>query len=220
MVLPNDDVVTSMSHVETCFVKEIKYLLYVPEDYEDEPYPLLIFLHGAGERGDDLDLVKIHGPPKLIEAGVEFPFIVASPQVAEGEWWSPSTVIWVFEEVQKKLRVDPDRVYLTGLSMGGYGTWETAVKYPNLFAAIVPICGRGDPALAERIKHIPAWIFHGAEDTIVPERYSAAMFEELEPYGNTSYTVYPDADHDSWTETYENNLLYDWMLSHKRSETL
>ena len=202
-----------MSQRETSFKKEIKYLLYVPKDYDDEPYPLMIFLHGAGERGDDLELVKLHGPPKLIEEGKELPFIVASPQVAMGEWWSPSTVVWVLEDVKKRLRVDPDRVYLTGLSMGGYGTWETAIKHPDLFAAIVPICGRGDPALAERIKHIPTWIFHGAKDTVVPEIHSVAMFEALEPYGRASYTVYPEADHDSWTETYENELLYDWMLS-------
>ena len=219
MVLHCDGLGLDMSQREMSFEKEIKYLLYVPKDYGDEPYPLMIFLHGAGERGNNLELVKIHGPPKLIEAGVELPFIVASPQVAEGEWWSPSTVIWVLRDVEKKLRVDPDRVYLTGLSMGGYGTWETAIKYPDIFAAIAPICGRGDPASADRIKHIPTWIFHGAKDTIVPERHSAAMYEELEPYGNARYTVYPDAEHDSWTETYENKLLYDWMLSHKRRET-
>jgi len=220
MVLPSDLTGIGMSQRETSFSKETKYLLYVPKDYGDDPYPLLIFLHGAGERGDDLELVKIHGPPKLIEAGVELPFIVASPQVEEGEWWSPSTVVWVLKDVEKRLRVDPDSVYLTGLSMGGYGTWETAIKYPNLFAAIVPICGRGDPALAERIKHIPTWIFHGAKDTVVPEKHSAAMFEALEPYGNVSYTVYPEAEHDSWTETYENMLLYEWMLRHKRNETV
>ena len=214
MVLQGDSTVTCMSQREICFEKKIKYLLNVPKDYHDKPYPLLIFLHGAGERGDDLELVKIHGPPKLIEAGEELPFIVASPQVAIGEWWSPSTVIWVIEDIKKRLKVDTDRIYLTGLSMGGYGTWETAIKYPNLFAAIAPICGRGDPAMAERIKHIPTWIFHGAKDTVVPEHYSAEMYMALEPYGKANYTVYPDAEHDSWTDTYENKLLYDWMLSH------
>jgi len=202
--------------IEKSLVKEIKYLLYVPKSYNGKPYPLLIFLHGAGERGDDLELVKIHGPPKLIEEGVELSFIVASPQVALGEWWSPSTVVWLLEDIKGRLDVDMDRVYLTGLSMGGYGTWETAIKYPNLFAAIAPICGRGDPSMAERIKHIPVWIFHGAKDTVVPEHYSAEMYAALEPYGRASYTVYPEAEHDSWTETYENMLLYDWLLGHRR----
>jgi len=206
-----------MVQLETSFEKEIRYLLHVPKDYSGEPYPLMIFLHGAGERGNDLDLVKTHGPPKLIENGFELPFIVASPQVATGEWWSPSTVIWVLQDVQSRLSIERDRVYLTGLSMGGYGTWETTFKYPHLFAAIAPICGRGDPEMAERIKHIPTWIFHGAKDTVVPETCSAVMFEALKPFGNVKYTVYPDAEHDSWTETYENELLYDWMLKQSRS---
>jgi len=209
----------SRSQVETCFSKEIKYLLYKPKDYSGEsPFPLLIFLHGAGERGDDLELVKLHGPPKLLEEGVDLPFIVASPQVALNEWWSPSTVVWMLKEVQSRLNVDADRVYLTGLSMGGYGTWETASKYPNLFTAIAPICGRGDPTLAERIKHLPTWIFHGEKDTVVPFRYSEDMYNALEQYGNVEFTVYPEADHDSWTKTYENKRLYDWFLSHRRGE--
>ncbi len=204
---------------ETCFNKEIKYLLYKPKDYNDEtPSPLLIFLHGAGERGDDLELVKIHGPPKVIEGGVDLPLIVASPQVALNEWWSPSTVVWLLKDVQSRLNVDPDRVYLTGLSMGGYGTWETATRYPTLFAAIAPICGRGDPALTERIKHLPTWIFHGKKDTVVPFKHSKAMYDALKQYGNTEFTVYPEADHDSWTESYENKRLYDWFLSHRRGE--
>ena len=202
---------------KTSYNKEIKYLLYKPKNYsETKPNPLMIFLHGAGERGDDLELVKIHGPPKLIEAGVELPFIVASPQLALGEWWSPGAVIWLLEDVSKRLNVDLDRVYLTGLSMGGYGTWETASKYPDRFAAIMPICGRGDSSMAERIKNLSVWVFHGAQDPVVPIKYSDDMFKALEPYGNIKYTVYPDAEHDSWTETYENMAVYDWLLSHRR----
>ncbi|MGW8180111.1 MAG: carboxylesterase family protein, partial [bacterium] len=164
---------TDKRQIKTGFTKEIKYLLYTPKSYDEtKPSPLLIFLHGAGERGNDLELVKIHGPPKLIEAGVELPMIVASPQVALNEWWSPSTVVWLLKDIQSRLNIDPKRVYLTGLSMGGYGTWETAIRYPTLFAAIVPICGRGDPTMAERIKHIPTWIFHGAKDDVVPMKYS------------------------------------------------
>ncbi len=127
-------------------------------------------------------------------------------------------MIWLLKDVSKRLKVDPDRVYLTGLSMGGYGTWETAFKYPDLFAAIIPICGRGDPSMAERIKQVPVWIFHGAQDTVVPIKHSDAMFKTLEPYGNVKYTIYPDAEHDSWTETYENNEVYEWLLSHKRGQ--
>ena len=207
---------TDKRQIKTGFTKEIKYLLYTPKSYDEtKPIPLLIFLHGAGERGNDLELVKIHGPPKLIEAGVELPMIVASPQVALNEWWSPSTVVWLLKDIQSRLNIDPKRVYLTGLSMGGYGTWETAIRYPTLFAAIVPICGRGDPTMAERIKHIPTWIFHGAKDDVVPMKYSEAMYEALIQYGNVDFTVYPEAMHDSWTETYADMKLYDWLLSHK-----
>ena len=210
---------TDKHQIKTGFTKEIKYLLYKPKNYSEKtPNPLLIFLHGAGERGDDLELVKIHGPPKLIEQGVDLPFVVASPQVALNEWWSPSTVVWLLKDIQSRLNIDPKRVYLTGLSMGGYGTWETAIRYPNLFAAIVPICGRGDPAMAERIKHIPTWIFHGAKDDVVPIKYSEAMYEALKPYGNVEFTVYPEAMHDSWTETYADMKLYEWLLSHKLGE--
>ncbi len=205
--------------VEASIVKEIRYLLYTPPDYTgDEPYPLMIFLHGAGERGDDLELVKEHGPPMEIEAGREYPFIVVSPQVAEGEWWSPSTVIWILNELKAKMNIDEDRVYLTGLSMGGYGSWDTAVRHPNLWAALVPVCGKGDPLMADRIKHIPTWIFHGAKDSIVPFRHSQDMFDALEGHGNARFTVYPEADHDSWTETYGNPELYEWMLGQRRGK--
>lgn len=201
------------------FSKEIRYLLYLPDGYEanrERRWPLLVFLHGAGERSDDLELVKIHGPPKLIEIGKKMPFVVVSPQLATGEWWSPDMVAWLIKDVLEILSVDPDRVYLTGLSMGGYGTWETAAKYPELFASIAPICGRGDPATAWRLRHIPTWIFHGAKDPVVPIKHSDDMNEALIQYGNVVYTVYPEADHDSWTETYLNEELYKWFLNHRR----
>ena len=201
------------------FSKEMRYLLYLPDGYKQDSrkrWPLLVFLHGAGERGDDLELVKIHGPPKLVEAGKRMPFIVVSPQLTIGEWWSPDMVAWLTKDLIGALRVDPERVYLTGLSMGGYGTWETAAKYPELFAAVTPICGRGDASMAWKLRHIPTWIFHGAKDPVVPIKHSDDMNEALKQYGNVKYTVYPEADHDSWTETYLNEELYRWFLSHKR----
>ncbi len=201
------------------FSKEIKYLLYLPKGYKSDAkriWPLLVFLHGAGERGDDLELVKLHGPPKLIEAGKKMPFIVASPQLAEGEWWSPDLVALLTKDIIKTLQVDEDRVYLTGLSMGGYGTWDTIAKYPELFAAISPICGRGDPSSAWKLRHIPTWIFHGARDPIVPIKHSDDMNLALKQYGKVKYTIYPEAEHDSWTETYNNDELYEWFLSHRK----
>jgi predicted peptidase len=207
------------NQVGTSMTREIKYLLYTPSDYDGaKPFPLLIFLHGMGERGDDLDLVKKHGPPKEIEGGRELPFIVASPQTRLGDQWSSSTVVWLVDDLKSKLNIDSDRVYLTGLSMGGYGTWETAIKHPDLFAAIVPICGRGDPSRADAIKSIPTWIFHGAKDQIVPIEHSRNMYEALKQYGNVKFTVYPEAEHDSWTETYMSPKLYEWMLMQKRGQ--
>lgn len=208
---------TQSKHV---FTRETKYLLYLPEGYsEEKKYPLLVFLHGAGERGDDLELVKIHGPPKLIEAGRDFPFIIVSPQVPLDEWWSPDTVVWLTKEIIENYSVDTERVYLTGLSMGGFGTWSTAVKYPQMYAAIAPICGGGDPSKAHRIKDIPIWVFHGAKDDIVPFGRSEEMYEALKEYGNIEFTVYPEANHDSWTETYENPEFYEWLLSHKHESS-
>ncbi|MCB2171100.1 prolyl oligopeptidase family serine peptidase [archaeon] len=205
---------TQSKHV---FTRETKYLLYLPEGYsKEEKYPLLVFLHGAGERGDDLELVKIHGPPKLIEAGHDFPFIIVSPQVPLDEWWSPDTVAWLTKDIMDNYSVDTERVYLTGLSMGGFGTWRTATKYPEMYAAIAPICGGGDPSKAHLIKDVPVWVFHGAKDDVVPIKRSEEMYDALKEYGNIEFTVYPEANHDSWTKTYENPRLYEWLLSHKR----
>ena len=209
----------STKQAKKSFSKEARYLLYCPDRYDsdrEKRWPLLVFLHGAGERGDDLELVKIHGPPKLIEAGRKMNFIVASPQLALGEWWSPDMVAWLTKDLISTLKVDPERVYLTGLSMGGYGTWETAAKYSELFAAIAPICGRGDPATAWKLRHIPTWIFHGAKDSVVPIKHSEDMNEALKKYDNVKYTVYPETDHDSWTETYLNEELYKWFLTNRR----
>ncbi|HHL41924.1 MAG TPA: phospholipase [Candidatus Bathyarchaeota archaeon] len=208
---------TQSKHV---FTRETKYLLYLPDGYSDEEkYPLLVFLHGAGERGDDLELVKIHGPPKLIEAGHDFPFIIVSPQVPLDEWWSPDTVVWLTKETMDNYSVDTERVYLTGLSMGGFGTWRTATKYPEMYAAIAPICGGGDPSKAHLIKDVPVWVFHGAKDDVVPIKRSEEMYDALKEYGNIEFTVYPEANHDSWTKTYENPKLYEWLLSHKRKSS-
>jgi predicted peptidase len=114
-------------------------------------------------------------------------------------------------------RVDVDRIYVTGLSMGGFGTWSLALAYPNRFAAILPICGGGEPILAHRISHLPAWVFHGAGDTVVPLRRSEEMVRALrEADGNVRFTVYPDTDHDAWTPTYENPEVFQWLLEQRR----
>jgi len=199
----------------------LDYLLYLPDGYEDsdDAYPLLLFLHGAGESGDDLDKVKVHGPPKLIESGRDFPFIVVSPQ-SPGRGWDPQTLNALLDDLIGNLRVDEDRVYLTGLSMGGFGAWALATAHPERFAAIAPICGGGDPRTAARLKDLPIWVFHGAQDNVVPLRASERMVNALKELGSdVKFTVYPDAGHDSWTETYNNPEFYDWLLDQSRGST-
>lgn len=200
---------------------QMKYLLALPKDYDQkESWPLLLFLHGAGERGDNLDLVKMHGPPKLIKAGKDFPFIVVSPQCPTGNrGWQAHELSALLDEIAEKYKVDKDRIFVTGLSMGGYGTWSLAAFSPDRFAALVPICGGGDPNTVRRFAHVAVWVFHGAKDTAVPLERSEQMVEALKKAeANVKFTVYPEAGHDSWTEAYNSPELYEWLLQQKRTE--
>jgi dienelactone hydrolase len=212
---------------EKQFEKEIKvkvklgYLLALPEGYEQEKkaWPLVLFLHGAGETGTDLSKVKIHGPPKLVEAGKKFPFILVSPQTPQ-RGWNTDALLGLLDEIQANHRVDPDRVYVTGLSMGGYGTWALAAAAPDRFAAAAPICGGGNPRNAGPLKRLPIWAFHGDKDNVVPLMQSQAMVDAIKAAGgNVKLTVYPGVGHDSWTATYENPEFYDWLLQQKRQLT-
>lgn len=197
----------------------MSYLLYLPKDYQQrESWPLLLFLHGSGERGDDLELVKKHGPPKLIAAGNDFPFIVVSPQCPKNRRWEPIELIALLNDLSDKYMVDDNRIYVTGLSMGGFGTWQLASYAPDRLAAIAPICGGGEKYWVKQFAHLPVWAFHGAKDTGVPLERSQVMVDELKKHGgNPKLTVYPEAGHDSWTETYDNTELYSWLLKQKRS---
>lgn len=198
----------------------IQYLLHLPKSYGEDKskkWPLIVFLHGSGERGSDVNLVKVHGPPKLVEKDPDFPFIVVSPQCPSDNRWVPQLLSKMLDDVLARNSVDPDRIYLTGLSMGGAGTWDWAAAEPHRFAALVPICGGGGGRIAEKIKHIPTWVFHGAKDTGVSISSSLDMVIALEKAGGKpKFTVYPDAGHDSWTETYANPALYTWLLEQKR----
>lgn len=198
------------------------YLLSLPEGYAADPgkkWPLIVFLHGAGERGDNLELLKKHGPPKLIEAGQKFPAVIVSPQVALHNIWNPHGVKALTDEIMHKYRIDADRVYLTGISMGGFGTWETAMEYPEMWAAIMPICGGAGVrfVMAERIKSLPTWIFHGAKDPVVDPAFSKRMNDVLTKLGApVKFTLYPEAQHDSWTVTYDNPDVWKWLFEQKR----
>src|SRR5687768_2119160 len=200
-------------------VIKVKYLLYLPKEYgrdEAQKWPMVLFLHGAGESGDDLEKVKVHGPPKLAAQGKDIPFIIVSPQSPRGGW-DAEALDTLLNEVTAKYAVDLDRIIVTGLSMGGFGTWNLAMEFPNRFAAIAPICGGGVAARARRIRHIPTWVFHGAKDTAVPLKASQDMVDALKAAGgDPKFTVYPEAGHDSWTEAYNDPELWKWFAAQRR----
>jgi predicted peptidase len=207
---------------------KLDYLLFLPQGYEakgEKKWPLILFLHGAGERGNDIWKVAIHGPPKNATNRVDFPFIVVSPQCPENQVWDNDTLLRLLNEIEAKHRVDPTRVYLTGLSMGGYGTWSLGLTHPERFAAIAPICGGGQiinillaGPRAEPLKSMGIWAFHGAKDSVVPLDESQRMVNALSKIGvQAKLTIYPEADHNSWTETYQNPEFYQWLLQHQRA---
>ena len=208
---------------------EVDYLLFLPKGCEakgSKRWPLLLFLHGAGERGSDVWKVAVHGPPKRVAQDPDFPFIVVSPQCPEGQIWSDDVLLGLLEEVTRKYAVDTTRVYLTGLSMGGYGTWSLGLTHPEKFAAIVPICGGGElikvllanGEKGQALKSLGVWAFHGGKDTVVPPAESERMVNFLKKAGvpDVKLTIYPEAGHDAWSETYNNPELYDWLMKHQR----
>ncbi len=210
------------------------YLLFLPKGYEssgDKRWPLILFLHGAGEAGTNVWRVDLHGPAKYIAEHPDFPFIMVSPLCPSEQGWSNETLLALLDEIAARYRVDSERVYLTGLSMGGFGTWSLALAHPERFAAVIPICGGGsaiDPALAtlgykphgkEPLKKLPIWAFHGAKDNVVPMEESERMVALMKKLGadEVKLTIYPEANHNSWTQTYTNGEVYNWLLQHKAS---
>ncbi len=223
---------TQTAHNFTLERKQVlsaNYLLFLPAGYDagaTRRWPLLLFLHGAGERGQDISIVAKHGPPKIDTTAHNFPFIVVSPQCPAGKTWSNDLLLALLDEIESKYAVDTRRVYLTGLSMGGFGTWSLGLSHPERFAAIAPICGGGDfitPYLAKdehkaALTSLGVWAFHGDKDPVVPPEESRRMVELLKTLDvkEVKLTIYPDAQHDSWTQTYANPELYDWFLQHSR----
>jgi predicted peptidase len=203
--------------------KESKYVLFVPRTYKgDKPYPVILFLHGAGERASGKkEPVEVGIGPAIRKRANDFPFLVVIPR-AERTWQSGSPdahrALAILAEVEKEYKVDPKREYLTGLSMGGMGTWSLAIAHPDKWAAIVPICGRGDTKLAARIKDIPCWCFHGDADPAVKVEGSRQMIAALEEAGGTpKYTEYPRVGHNSWDRAYDTKELYEWLQKqHKK----
>lgn len=214
---------------ETIHTEEItlNYLLELPENYDDESsegFPLLLFLHGMGERGDNLEMLYVNGIPKLLREGARLPFITLMPQCPDTSFWPDEhrPLKHLLDHIINTYNVDRRRIYITGLSMGGYGTYEMLTRYPDLFAAGIPICG-GIGSMRTRmnlpvLKNTPLWIFHGEKDDVVPVEESKQIHEYLQSIGheNLKMTLYPDLKHDSWTRTYGNREVYDFLLKSRK----
>jgi len=192
------------------------YLLYLPKGYETSKamLPVVIYLHGGSQGGQDLSKLKTYGLPHLVDQGRDFPFIIASPQCPDGKFWSTDN--WfdsLYAELTTKYRVDQKRVYLTGISMGGYGAWQTAVNYPDKFAAVVPLCGGCDDSTRIcRIKHIPIWTFHGTADDLIPISETERLVKRLtDCQGQAKFSRLEKEGH-GIQYVYEDNALYAWLL--------
>lgn len=194
--------------------------VWLPPEYaqRSEPWPLLIFLHGSGERGTDLERVKVHGPPKLVAAGAAYPLVLASPQLEEGAHWEPARLHRLLRALQARLHVDRERSLATGLSLGGHGVWNWASSYPRDLAAIAPVCGFGDPAAVASMHDVPVRAYHGDADPVVPlARQQACVDALLAAGGRATLTVYPGVGHDSWTPAYQDPELLPWLLAQRRT---
>jgi len=241
------DVLTSQ-YVEKVFVDanatEHRYRLLLPDGFKQEDttkYPLVLFLHGAGERGSDNTLQLMHGAAEFAreDRQKQFPCIVILPQCPKDEkWvsvdWSPksgtgtfpdspsssmSTALSMVNEWIESGRVDASRIYLTGISMGGYGTWFASALKDNPFAAAIPICGGGDPTWANRYGSLPIWVFHGSDDTAVPVGRSREMLAALKASGHKpepKYTEYEGGGHNVWTQTYKRDDVFEWLFSQRK----
>lgn len=215
--------------------KSIPYRLLKPAKYDaSKKYPLVLFLHGAGERGTNNEAQLVHGVRGFVERVEKYPCFLVAPQCPNDvKWvdvdWSgdkhtmPKTMseplrlsLEALDAVQKEFSIDPQRIYVTGLSMGGYGTLDAVSRRPKYFAAAVPICGGGDEAQAKLVSHVPMWFFHGAKDTAVKPQRSRNMVAALkEAGGKPKYTEYPNEGHGSWVPAYKDNEMFAWLFAQK-----
>jgi predicted peptidase len=217
--------------------KTLPYRLLKPEHYDPKmKYPLVLFLHGAGERGKDNDKQLVHGVAEFAkkENREKYPCFLIAPQCPTGAGWSdfmakkgaPSKgqaepgrlAVDLVQAIQKEFSIDPSRLYITGLSMGGYGTWDIISRHPDMFAAAVPICGGGDPMQAEKFSKMPIWVFHGGKDPVVKPERSREMVEAIKKAGGEAkYTEYPEVSHDSWVKAYKDADMMAWLFAQKRN---
>lgn len=205
---------------ETKKQEKISYILDFPENTK-EKVPLIVFLHGSGERGNNLELVKAHSPftyKNLIKEKVA----ILAPQCPENTWWDTETVYQLILEIKEKYKIDPSRIYITGLSMGGWGTLKLAMEHPEMFAAVVAVCAPTDRVMIANIhqyKNLNIKLFHGGMDDVVLPENAFNFYQKLHPINPTSeLTIFPNDNHNSWDSTYSNPQLYNWMLSKKKTK--
>ncbi|MBE7053368.1 MAG: phospholipase [Ruminococcaceae bacterium] len=203
--------------------KELKYLIKYPKNFnQNNKYPVILFLHGAGSRKADTEVLRDNPFFKITDEHKDFPFVLIAPLCRENEVWFDrfETLKEFVLKITDMPFCDKERLYVMGASMGGYGTWQLAMSMPDYFAAIVPICGGGMYWSASRLKNIPVWAFHGAKDSTVKCEESEKMVNAVnEKGGNARLTIYPENMHDSWSDTYKNEEVFKWLLSHKNQNT-
>lgn len=204
------------------------YLAITPANFQDRTlrWPLIVFLHGGDQSGSDLNLVKANGPPRYALSHSDFPFVVVAPQLPAGQLWEPAGVIGVVKQAIARFRIDAGQVYLTGLSTGGYGTWKTALQYPERFAAVAPVAGGGsteilkhaEGARLQALQTLPVWAFHGGSDGMIAPSESQRMVAEFQAIGNPNarVTIFPGAPHDIWANVYDDPAFYNWLLQFRR----
>ncbi|WP_254507882.1 carboxylesterase family protein [Anatilimnocola floriformis] len=198
----------------------LHYWLYLPKNHDGKTkLPVMLFMHGSGERGDDLEVVKKHGPPKVCTTNEDWQFITISPQCPSNKRWDAAVLTKLVDQVAAAQQGDEKRLYVTGLSMGGSGTWAMIAANPGKFAAAVPMCGRGNETAADKLVSLPIWVFHGAKDTGSPVALSQTMVDAIKKAGGekVKLTIDPDAGHDCWTKAYGDLALYKWLLEQKKN---
>lgn len=219
---------------------EVLYQFAAPAKTEEgKKYPLVLFLHGSGERGNDNKAQLTHGPKAILENAEKLgqPIFLIAPQCPSDKTWAPyrtdpsspadgtlanpllDAVLTLVGETASKQPVDRNRIYITGLSMGGFGTWAAIARKPEIFAAAIPICGAGDPRTVVRFKNMPIRIFHGDADNVVPPAGSQLMFDALKDAGSDAkLTLYPGVGHNSWTRTYADEEVIRWLFAQTKSD--
>lgn len=197
------------------------YLIYLPKEYptNQKDFPLLIYLGGGSQNGEDLEKLKAYGLPFYIEQGNEYGFIAVAPQCPENKYWT--TENWfdsLYADLISAYRIDTSRIYVTGISNGGFGTWQVAMDYPDRFAAIAPLCGGvndKDTSNICRLKELPIWTFHGTADNMIPIGETERIVNKLATYGHVRFTRLQKEGH-GIQYLYEDSRIFDWLLQHSR----